>query len=523
MSKRTGDHPGVVRVDPMLPEPMVQSRYRIRGPIDEGGRGVVLQALDTNLLREAAIKQLLPAYRQHRRLNQELIEEAQVSAQLEHPNIVPVHDLGLDAEGELYFSMKQVQGETLSDLLLRQRQDQPRSARELFDQLQIFLKICDAVAFAHSRGVIHRDLKPDNVMVGAFGQVYVMDWGLALLMDREAQRVRLDEPGCADRLRIEEPEPERELVGTPEYMPPEQAAEEMDKIDARTDVFALGAILCEILTGEPPYDGTLTEVLAKAIMGQTDRCLDLAPGAVDPDGRPGLPRGVHPRLGRIAARALRRLRSERQQSVLELRDEVEGFLQGGGRFDRLSFPTGARLVRQGEEGHEAYIIVRGRCAAHKRVEGERIDLREMGPGDVFGETSVLTGEPRSATVVALEPLEVLLVTREDFDEELQSGVWPGSFLRALAARFRERDREVFRLERMARVCAHLLIHLNLAGETTSDGYRRAPWSDFCRTLAEQSCCSAEEIEAEVARSGLFVVDVEQDAIWLSEMAHAMVE
>ena len=218
------------------------------------------------------------------------------------------------------------------------------------------------------------------------------------------------------------------------------------------------------------------EILAKAIMGQTDRCLDLAPGATDPDGRPGLPRGVHPRLGRIAARALRRKRSERQQSVLELRDEVEGFLQGGGRFDRQSFPAGAQLVRQGEEGHEAYIIVSGRCAAHKRVEGERIDLREMGPGDVFGETSVLTGEPRSATVVALEPLELLVVTREDFDEELQSGVWPGSFLRALAERFRERDREVFALERMARVCAHVLIHLNLAGETTSDGYRRAPWS-----------------------------------------------
>src|SRR5258708_30595685 len=163
-----------------------------------------------------------------------------MTGQLEHPSIVPVHELAIGQGGIPYFTMKLVQGVGL-DVWLRDPFRPPGSTDRLEEGLEIFLKVCDAVGYAHHRGVIHRDLKPDNIMVAGFGQVYLMDWGLA--------RLTKNRPASGSRSQMEAPGP----VGTPDYMAPEQARGNPADMDERSDIFGLGAVLYEIVCGKTPY------------------------------------------------------------------------------------------------------------------------------------------------------------------------------------------------------------------------------------------------------------------------------
>ena len=262
--------------DPILPENPghdFESRYRLDGEIARGGMGAIIKGRDTDLGRDLAIKVLLDSHRDRPEVVQRFVEEAQIGGQLQHPGIAPIYELGQFADERPFFAMKLVQGETLSKLLAV-RND---AAAERGKFIGIFEQICQTMAYAHSRGVIHRDLKPDNIMVGAFGEVQVMDWGLAKVLqasgisddtrvDRSKQNVSViqtkrstgsDTPGSRGT-----PGTQTQMgsvMGTPAYMPPEQAHGEVDQMDERADVFGLGAILCEILTGKPPYvadDGT---------------------------------------------------------------------------------------------------------------------------------------------------------------------------------------------------------------------------------------------------------------------------
>jgi serine/threonine-protein kinase len=238
-------------------QPRGRGNYQILGEIGRGGMGAVLRGHDSELGRDIAVKVL------HRRLAdrpealQRFVEEAQIGGQLQHPGIVPVYELGLMADQRPYFTMKLIQGRTLAALLAQRGPDDRRKL------LGVFEAVCQTMAYAHSRGVIHRDLKPANVMVGAFGEVQVVDWGLAKVLAsggtadekhrKQAQAniepVRSARSGSGSYSRI------GSVMGTLTYMAPEQALGEVERLDERTDVFALGAILCEILTGTPPYTG----------------------------------------------------------------------------------------------------------------------------------------------------------------------------------------------------------------------------------------------------------------------------
>ena len=260
--------------EPELPERI--GRYQVAGEIARGGVGSVWKARDTELGREIALKVLLDGHQGNPDATRRFVEEAQIGAQLQHPGIVPVHDMGLVADKKPYFAMKLVKGETLASLLSKRKN--PSEDRQHF--LGIFEQICQPLAYAHARGVIHRDLKPSNVMVGAFGEVQVMDWGLAKVMTRGAAADR--EKGEKDATEVSVIETVRSgstgsesitgsVMGTPAYMPPEQARGEVEDLDERSDVFGLGAILCEILTGAPPYLGsTREEILRAAKKGYTE-------------------------------------------------------------------------------------------------------------------------------------------------------------------------------------------------------------------------------------------------------------
>jgi tetratricopeptide (TPR) repeat protein len=228
--------------------------YEILSELGRGGMGAVFRGRDPDLGRELAVKVLLERHQDNPLAVERFLEEAQVGGQLQHPGVVPVYEAGRLPDDRPYFTMKLVEGRTL-EALLKER-DTP--ARDLPRFLQMFQQICQTLAYAHSKGVIHRDLKPANVMVGAFGELQVMDWGLAKVVRGRGVRT----------VRSETAEAESEagsVVGTPAYMAPEQACGDVEGLDERCDVFGLGAILCEVLTGSPPYRGRETgELLRKA-------------------------------------------------------------------------------------------------------------------------------------------------------------------------------------------------------------------------------------------------------------------
>ncbi len=292
---RTGAHAGVtlietapgsgppVTIDRQPPIDGTAGRYRLLGEIARGGMGAVFKGRDPDLGRDLALKVLLDQHHDRPDLIERFVEEAQICGQLQHPGVVPIYELGSLADSRPFFAMKLVKGETLAALLARRSSP----ADDLPRFVSIFEAVCQTVAYAHARGVIHRDLKPSNVMVGSFGEVQVMDWGLAKVLEKDNRPARQPNAPPAHEtvvatLRSEgdsELSQAGSVLGTPAYMAPEQARGEIGSIDRRADVFALGSILCEVLTGSPAFRGESgVEILRAAGRADTAAALDRLAG-----------------------------------------------------------------------------------------------------------------------------------------------------------------------------------------------------------------------------------------------------
>ncbi|MCI0465144.1 MAG: serine/threonine-protein kinase, partial [Gemmataceae bacterium] len=247
--------------------------YQVTEAVGQGGMGTVWRALHLALDRVLAVKVLRTEFGGLPSARRRFLEEAHIAGRLQHPGVVPIHELGELPDGRPFFAMKLVEGRTFADLLAARNSpedDQP-------SLLQIFEQVCQTLAYAHSQGIVHRDLKPANVMLGAFGEVQVMDWGLAKDLPG-AERFVEDEAAPSSRSWSGDPLQQTQVgsvLGTYAYMPPEQARGDVDRIDTRSDVFSLGAMLCEILTGKPPYLGaTKEELRAQAQKAQLAPVLD---------------------------------------------------------------------------------------------------------------------------------------------------------------------------------------------------------------------------------------------------------
>jgi serine/threonine-protein kinase len=290
--------------------------YRLLAELARGGMGVVYRCHDPSLDRDLAVKVLQPQFMSRPEIVRRFLEEARIAGQLQHPGVVPIHAVGRTDDGRPFFTMKLVRGRTLADLL----SERPDASHDLPRFLKVFEQIAQTIAFAHSSKVIHRDLKPGNVMVGAFGEVQVMDWGLAKQKD-EGGRMKDEVRESPDLTNIPRPPSLTQtgtVIGTPSYMSPEQARGETDRLDERADVFGLGAILCEILTGHPPFEGPdRMDVVFTAQRGDLSTATArLTKCGADED------------LRRLAIRCLSPAPADRPQSAAEVADAVTAYLTG---------------------------------------------------------------------------------------------------------------------------------------------------------------------------------------------------
>ncbi len=292
------------------------TKYRLLEKFSRGGMGTIYLAEDTKLGRKVALK-VLHAPDATGDLSARMLREARVIAQLEHPSIVPVHDVGELPDGRVFYVMKFVQGSRLDQYA--------QETRSLPDLLRIFQKVCEAVAFAHAHGVIHRDLKPENIMVGAFGEVLVMDWGLAKILaegggqSAESRGLRAEgEERDSVNGKVAASAAHETLhgtvMGTPAYMAPEQKRGEIDQIDPRSDVYALGAILKFLLNGQ----------------GKVGLAQEGSPtSAKNSRANPTLLNAKIPKLmAAICAKAMSEEKSQRYAGALDLASDIDRFLNG---------------------------------------------------------------------------------------------------------------------------------------------------------------------------------------------------
>lgn len=471
----------------------------------EGGMGIITVAKDRSIGREVAVKTL------HRHLSAEapvrklFLREAQVMGLLEHPHIVPVYDVGEREDGRVCLLMKLIDGRTLSSMI-RSLPKGPLDTSTLYVMLEVLTKVCDALSYAHDRGVLHLDVKAANVMVGDYGQVYLTDWGIA----------RLEAPGDAPAEgRISIPPPPSEagpgvVIGTLAYLSPEQARGERATLDARADVFLVGAMLYEILARRPPYPTKdPTEAVALALSATFPSPSQIAGAAAVPA-----------ELERIVLRAMEKQRDDRYPTVRALRDDLVRFLRGGAEFPRQHVKAGDVIVREGDAGDAAYIVAEGECEVHKRVQGGTAVVKILGPGDVFGEMAILTAGPRTATVVAKTDATMLVLTAQALEDELAAlKPWMATLVSTLARRFRDADQKrVTALTTPSPVKLANFVFMRVAtwGTPAPGGGKTFPWSRLAKDLELELEVPALSAWQLVHILGLFELDIYADAVILRD-------
>jgi serine/threonine-protein kinase len=296
-----------------------EERYELDHALGEGGMGAVMLFRDRQIGRRVALKVMHDTDAASPRARRRFVTEARVQGQLEHPAVVPVYDLGIDPEGRIYFTMKRVRGVTLADIARELRHD-PESAEKRWSRrrlLTAFSQVCLAVDFAHQRGVFHRDLKPGNIMFGDFGEVYVLDWGVAKVRGHadapDADSVSLDDLDTDETATVP-----GSLLGTPGYMAPEQLRGLHDSLGPASDVYALGAVLFELLALSPLHERTsFADVVSSTLRG--------------PDARPSVRAQsieVSPEIDDIVVRATALDPSARFPSARDMHEAIERYLDG---------------------------------------------------------------------------------------------------------------------------------------------------------------------------------------------------
>ena len=353
--------------------------YRDLGPLGVGGMGEIRKIYDERLNRTLAMKIVHKDLLKRSAVIARFVEEAQVGAQLQHPNIVPIHEIGQLDDGRLYFTMREIRGRTLKEVIdevhdaIEDRQWKQTSSGWSFRRLiDAFHEVCVAMEYAHNKGVLHRDLKPENIMLGEYGEVLVVDWGIAKVLGQVDLLSQMSENDLVSTERSQTRQHATQIgqiAGTPSYMSPEQAMGQVDKLDGRSDIYALGTILYEILTGRPAYYGnTGIEILRKVIAGPPpsisvvpstkNRLQSLQPIAQSEEQSDTLPR-LPDVLVTACERAMKRKQKDRYAEVADFGQVVSDWLDGVKKQERALkiVDEAMKLVeKRSELEHEAMVL-----------------------------------------------------------------------------------------------------------------------------------------------------------------------
>jgi len=389
-----------------VPRAKDTSKYKFQGKLISGGMGAILEVIDQDFYRPIAMKVIKPSFKNDERALVDFIREAKITAMLEHPNIIPVHELGISEETGLFFTMKLMQGEPLNSILneIKKGNAVYQEKYNEYSLMNIFRKICDAVDFAHSRDIIHRDIKPHNVIVGRHGEVLLMDWGLALYIGDPEKEENPSQKAALQHILELTDKGKNIIQGSPAYMSPEQAGGDGTQLDKKTDIFLLAATFYHILTLEAPYTGeNLKDVLQKA--GQRNL---IHPQKRSPE------RHIPDELCRIVMKASALKKEDRYDSVQELIQDIDGVIAGHWlKQEKKLFASGRFLMQEGEEAGEAYLIDKGKVQVYRQADGGgKLVLGTLAAGDIVGEMALITNDKRSASVKALEDTEVSVLTKD---------------------------------------------------------------------------------------------------------------
>jgi serine/threonine-protein kinase len=416
--------------DKILDRQPEEDKYVIHRKLAEGGMGEVYITHDKDMRRQSILKVILPKHKDNMMLIDGFVREARITGRLEHPNIIPVHDLGFIQGYGIYFTMKHIRGESLMEVLNKlEIGDCEYNARfDSYELLNIFRKVCDAVSFAHSKNIVHRDIKPHNIMVGDYGEALLMDWGLAKMLEDEDRKSIATGLEGTFPATLDETRPGI-IKGSPAYMAPEQARGDTMAVDQLSDVFLLGSTLYHLYTYFPPFLGIdIDDILANARNHMY----------VPPEEAVYRNRDLPDELCRIIKKAMAKEKEDRYQTVDELGAEIDDLIRGKMTFSARNFASGEYLVRDGETGEECYIIRHGRVEVSKGSGDSKVVLGVLGEGDIVGEMALITQEPRSANVVALEDTEACVLNQKLFSQNLAKlPPWMEKTIVALADRVAE--------------------------------------------------------------------------------------
>jgi tetratricopeptide (TPR) repeat protein/tRNA A-37 threonylcarbamoyl transferase component Bud32 len=423
-----------------IPDPAQRSaRLQLFGEIARGGMGAVLKGRDADLGRDLAVKILLESHRDKPEMIRRFIEEAQIAGQLQHPGIVPVYELGAFRDRRPYFAMKLVKGRTLAEILASRRSP----GEGLTRLLSIFESVCQTMAYAHARGVIHRDLKPSNVMVGSFGEVQVMDWGLAKVLPRGGTVEDASAGLTKDQATViatarsgSDSDLSRagSVMGTPSYMAPEQARGEIEDVDERADVFALGSILCEVLSGQPAFTGRnsgeiqrkaargeLAEAVARLdqhTLGHDPELIALAKSclALERDDRPRNAGAIAERMALYHSRVQERLRQSEIERAAEKARAEEATKRAAVERQRMRLTVALAASVLG-----LFVLGGGSWAYVARQRLARQAVTEQVVAEALDKATLLRGQAKAAPVGDLSKWSEALAAANEARSSLEVG------------------------------------------------------------------------------------------------------
>jgi serine/threonine-protein kinase len=413
-----------------------KDRYIRLYDLGQGSVGKVYAVFDTFLQRVVARKELNPDKLGDEDISRAFVNEIQLMGHLSHPGILPIYDASLNDKGEPAYVMGLADGRSLSTLL----QVNPKTGNgvplSLEQAVRILLKLSEALTYAHDRGILHLDLKPENIMVGDYGEVLIMDWGAARIYDLDRYNGHLQR--YSDRIDYIERRPERDnlLIGTPMFMSPEQFYGDRQVLTPASDIFSVGLIAYQMLAGDYPFK-------AKTLEELTDKICHEAPPPVHKVNT-----DVPHSLSRICEKMLAKNPADRYRSFADVGHAIGDYQRSAAGFPLVEFQPGEIIFNEGDAGDFVYVVVSGKVGITIAGPAGPKKIAELGDNEPFGELAALTGNDRTATAVALEKSLIRKIGKQEIAAEIEKlSPWVGSIVEALSRRFVEMNERVLALER----------------------------------------------------------------------------